>query len=93
MKNYQAPHQHLNDRVIIVTGAGQGLGQTAAIAFAKQGATVILIGRTQSKLEATYDAIKAQNLPEALIFLMDLNKATGEIFKAMAKSKRRTYHD
>ena len=55
MKNYQAPKQHLIDRVIIVTGAGQGIGQTASIAFAKQGATVILIGRNQNKLEATYD--------------------------------------
>ncbi len=85
MKNYQAPRQHLKDRVIIVTGAGQGIGQTAAIAFAKQGATVILVGRTQAKLEATYDAIQAQGLPEALIFPMDLNKATEDDFKAMAE--------
>ena len=85
MKNYQAPHQHLKDRVIIVTGAGQGLGQTAAIAFAKQGATMILIGRTQAKLEATYDTIQAQGLPEALIFPMDLNKATEDDFNAMAE--------
>ena len=85
MKNYQAPSQHLKDRVIIVTGAGQGIGQTAAIAFAKQGATVILIGRTQAKLEATNDAIQAQGLPEALIFPMDLNKATEDDFKAMAE--------
>ena len=85
MKNYQAPSQHLKDRVIIVTGAGQGIGQTAAIAFAKQGATAILVGRTQAKLEATYDAIQAQGLPEALIFPMDLNKATEDDFKAMAE--------
>ncbi len=85
MKNYQAPHQDLKDRVIIVTGAGQGLGQTAAIAFAKQGATMILIGRTQAKLEATYDTIQAQGLPEALIFPMDLNKATEDDFNAMAE--------
>ena len=85
MKNYQAPNQHLKDRVIIVTGAGQGIGQTAAIAFARQGATVILLGRTQSKLEATYDEIQAQGLPEALIFPIDLKKATEEDFKAMAE--------
>lgn len=85
MKNYQAPSQHLKDRVIIVTGAGQGIGQTAAIAFAKQGATVILIGRTQARLEATYDAIQAQGLPEALIFPIDLNKTTEDDFMAMAE--------
>jgi len=85
MKNYQPPPQHLKDRVIIVTGAGQGIGQTAAISFAKQGATVILLGRTQVKLEATFDAIQGQGLPEALIFPMDLNKATEDDFKAMAE--------
>ncbi len=91
MKNDQASEQnlknsqYLKDRVIIVTGAGQGIGQTAAIAFAKVGATVILVGRTQAKLEATYDAIQAQGLPEALIFPMDLNKATEDDFKAMAE--------
>ena len=85
MKNYQAPEQHLKDRVIIVTGAGQGIGQTAALAFAKQGATVILIGRNQAKLEATYDAIQAQGWPEALIFPMDLNQASEDDFKAMAE--------
>jgi NAD(P)-dependent dehydrogenase (short-subunit alcohol dehydrogenase family) len=85
MKNYQAPKQHLIDRVIIVTGAGQGIGQTASIAFAKQGATVILIGRNQNKLEATYDTILGQGLPEPLIFPMDLNKATEDDFKAMAE--------
>ena len=85
MKNYQAPSQHLKDRVIIVTGGGQGIGQTAAIAFAKKGATVILVGRTQAKLEATYDAIQAQGLAEALIFPMDLYKATEDDFKAMAE--------
>ena len=85
MKNYQAPSQHLKDRVVIVTGAGQGIGQTAAIAFAKQGATVILVGRTQAKLEVTYDRIQTQGLPEALIFPMDLNKATEDDFKSMAE--------
>ena len=84
MKNYQAPKQHLKDRVIIVTGACQGIGQRASIAFAQQGATVILIGRNHAKLEATYDTILTLGLPEPLIFPMDLNKATEDDFKAMA---------
>ena len=65
MKNYQAPHHHLKNRVILVTGAAQGLGRTAAMAFAKQGATVILLDKPEkesnqaNKLEETYDAIQA----------------------------------
>ena len=41
------------DRIIIVTGAGQGVGQGIALAFAAQGDTVVLAGRTLSKLAET----------------------------------------
>lgn len=85
MKNYQAPHQHLENRVILVTGAGQGIGRTAAMAFAAQGATVILLGRSVKKLEKVYDEISAANYPEALIFPMDLAKATEQDFVNMAE--------
>jgi NAD(P)-dependent dehydrogenase (short-subunit alcohol dehydrogenase family) len=91
MKNYQAPHHHLKNRVILVTGAAQGLGRTAAMAFAKQGATVILLDKPEkeanqaNKLEETYDAIQAAGYPEALIFPMDLEKASEEDFKNMAE--------
>ena len=85
MKNYQAPHQHLKDRVILVTGAGQGIGKTAAIAFAAQGATVILTGRKVEKLEAVYDEIKAADHPEAVIFPLDLLTASEQDLANMAE--------
>lgn len=83
--NYQAPHQHLSERVIIVTGAGQGIGRTAALAFAAQGATVILVGRKVDKLENLYDEIVAAGHPQPAIFPMDLGKADEGAFKAMAE--------
>ncbi|OAJ71643.1 NAD(P)-dependent oxidoreductase [Methylobacillus sp. MM3] len=83
--NYQPPQNHLQDRVILVTGAGQGIGKTAALAFATQGATVILLGRKVKKLEAVYDAIVAAGGPLPLIFPMNLEKAGEEDFKGLAE--------
>lgn len=83
--NYQADAALLKDRVILVTGAGQGLGKTAAMAYALHGATVILLGRRQKKLEAVYDAIQMQGGPEPLIFPMDLEKLTDESAMAIAE--------
>ena len=47
----------LENRVILVTGAGDGIGKQAAITFAEFGAEIILLGRTQEKLESVYDMI------------------------------------
>lgn len=83
--NYQPPQNHLQDRVILVTGAGQGIGKTAALAFSAQGATVILLGRKVRKLEAVYDAIVAAGGPQPLIFPMNLEKSGEEDFKGLAE--------
>lgn len=77
--------QCFKDRVFLVTGAGQGIGKSVAISYAQHGATVILLGRTQSKLEAVYDEIVAAQYPEPLIFTMDLEKATENDYQAMAE--------
>ena len=47
-----------SDHVAIVTGAGKGIGQACAIAFAKLGAKVVLSGRTMAPLAETLAAIK-----------------------------------
>lgn len=66
----------LKGKVILVTGAGDGIGKEAALTFAKAGATVILLGRTVSKLEQVYDDILAAGGAEPAIVPLDLKGAT-----------------
>jgi NAD(P)-dependent dehydrogenase (short-subunit alcohol dehydrogenase family) len=49
----------LDGKVAIVTGAGQGVGEGIAVALAKEGATLVVAGRTASKVERTAKAIEA----------------------------------
>ncbi|MBL0122518.1 MAG: SDR family NAD(P)-dependent oxidoreductase [Betaproteobacteria bacterium] len=74
--DYQPATDLLKDRVILVTGAGQGLGRVAALAYARRGATVILHGRNIPKLEAVYDKIEVEGLPQPAILPLDFAKAT-----------------
>ncbi|WP_368227730.1 SDR family NAD(P)-dependent oxidoreductase, partial [Aeromonas sp. R1-1] len=72
MLDYQAPRDLLKDKVILVTGAGDGIGREAALTYAAHGATVILLGRTSAKLEAVYDQIEAAGYPLPAIVPVDL---------------------
>lgn len=83
-KDYQAPQDLLKDRIILVTGAGDGIGAAAAKAFAAHGATVILLGRTTRKLENVYDEIEAAGHPQAAIYPMNLEGAALKDYEDMA---------
>lgn len=71
MFNYSYQPNCLADKVILVTGAGDGIGKQAALTYASLGATVILLGKTVSKLEKTYDEIINQGSPEPAIIPLD----------------------
>jgi NAD(P)-dependent dehydrogenase (short-subunit alcohol dehydrogenase family) len=74
----------LAGRTILVTGAGDGIGKAASLAFAAHGATVVLLGRTVVKLEAVYDDIAAAGGPQAAIYPMDLEGATPDDHRQLA---------
>jgi NAD(P)-dependent dehydrogenase (short-subunit alcohol dehydrogenase family) len=86
MTDYQAPADLLQDRVILVTGAGGAIGGAAAKCFAAHGATVVLVGRTQGKLEQTYDAIVQAGHAEPVLCPLDLEKASPQDYQTIADS-------
>ena len=76
----------LSNKVILVTGAGDGIGKQAALTYASLGATVILLGKTTKKLEDVYDAIVAKNYPEPAIIPLDLKGATQKNYVDMVNT-------
>ena len=81
---YQAQQDSLKGRIILVTGAGSGIGKSAAVAYAAAGATIILAGRTVGKLEAVYDQIVEAGGIEPLIYPVDFEGATEDDFNELA---------
>ena len=55
----------LANRVAIVTGGSEGIGKAAAISLAQEGANVIVIARTQSKLTTALEEIRSTGVGEA----------------------------
>lgn len=81
----------LKDQVILVTGAGDGIGQAAALDFARAGAHVVLVGRTQSKLEAVYDRIEEETDTQPIILPVDLADLTIENARELAYGIEQNY--
>ncbi len=86
MLDYIPPTDLLKDRIILVTGAGSGLGKSAAQAFAKHGATVVLLGRTLNNLEETYDAIETSGGPQPAIIPLNLETTTEQEYYSLGET-------
>lgn len=84
MFDYTAPTDLLKDRVILVTGAGRGIGAEAARTYAAHGATVLLLGKTEKNLNAVYDEIVAAGHIEPVVIPLDLEKASQDAYNELA---------
>jgi NAD(P)-dependent dehydrogenase (short-subunit alcohol dehydrogenase family) len=84
--NYLPRANLLTGKTILVTGAGDGIGRSAALSYARYGATVLLLGRTGRKLEAVYDEIEATGGARPAIIEMDLSTASEDSYANLAAS-------
>ncbi len=81
----------LSKQVILITGAGGGLGSAAALALAQQGAEIILLDKSIPKLEQSYDAIVAAGGPEPMLYPFDLAGANEDEYLELAAAVQQRY--
>ena len=86
MQDYNPPANLLENRIILVSGAGGGIGRALSKAFAAHGATVVLLGPIQRQLEVVYDEIEAAGHPQPALFVMNLEKAEESDYTGLAAS-------
>lgn len=70
--------------MILVTGAGAGIGRAVSLGLAAHGASVVLLDRVVERLESAYDAIEQAGGPQAALYPMDLAGATPADYEELA---------
>lgn len=85
--SYEYADDILKGRVVMITGATDGIGRALATHSARLGAQVILHGRSTKKLEEVYDEIDAmEGVPRPSIAVLDLAIADGDAYASLTES-------
>jgi NAD(P)-dependent dehydrogenase (short-subunit alcohol dehydrogenase family) len=84
--NFQPSANLLKNKIILVTGATGSFGRVVSMAYAKHGATVILLAKNLRSVEAFYDTIEAQGYPKPAIYPMNLEGATEHDYTDLANN-------
>ncbi|PDO85760.1 YciK family oxidoreductase [Kosakonia pseudosacchari] len=80
---YQPQRDLLNDRIILVTGASDGIGKEAALTYARHGASLILLGRNDAKLQQVAREVEQEG-QRAQWFTLDMANCTPEMCQQLA---------
>ncbi|MBP3963920.1 SDR family NAD(P)-dependent oxidoreductase [Paenibacillus lignilyticus] len=76
------------NQIVLVTGAGNGIGRSVAVAYARDGATVILVDKNAEELEGTAEMIVAEGLLQPISRVLDLSEPASieACFEELARS-------
>lgn len=83
--NFVPASGSLDGRKILVTGAGDGIGRAVSKAYARFGATIVLLGKSIPELEAVYDEIVEAGGAEPAIYPLDMAGATAHDYEEMSR--------
>ncbi|RAT16992.1 NAD(P)-dependent oxidoreductase [Lonsdalea populi] len=83
---YQPKNDLLKQRIILVTGAGDGIGREAALTYARYGARLVLLGRTESKLRAVERQIQEECGAHSYLIPCDMLEATPNQCRQIAEA-------
>lgn len=81
----------LKGRIILLTGAANGIGRALADALAAHGATLVLLDKDVHGLELAYDGITAAGHPEPALYPMDLSGAGPDDYRTLAETLAREF--
>ncbi|ECG0730278.1 YciK family oxidoreductase [Salmonella enterica] len=82
--HYQPKQDLLQNRIILITGASDGIGREAALTYARYGATVILLGRNEEKLRRVAQHIADAQHVQPQWLTLDLLTCTAEECRQVA---------
>ncbi|UWM62375.1 YciK family oxidoreductase [Enterobacter sp. CP102] len=83
--HYQPQKDLLQNRIILVTGASDGIGREAALTYSRYGAHVILVGRNEEKLRSVAQEVEDEGGAPAPWYTLDLLTCTPETCQELAQ--------
>ena len=85
-QNYQVDQNDFLDKVILITGAADGIGRAVTLALAEQGATVLMLDKKARHLEKLFDQVIERGYSEPIILPIDLLEVTPESATTLAQA-------